>query len=176
MREKDAGKDLERMVIRKVHGRAFRLQGPVLAKDLVWPKMVWLDYLQGNKKNTSVQRRRSRREAAERWVRMWTLRYFGATLSFDLRTKTKILNCIRVQRGSQCNWLTINEEIWPDLRRWTINLAAALRTDWIEVNRILGRHKKRNALVNSMGGDLGDWGTPQTRCQVSAYGQFYNYE
>jgi len=35
-REKAVGRDPERMVTRRDEGRAFRMKGPLVAKDLVW--------------------------------------------------------------------------------------------------------------------------------------------
>ena len=115
-------------------GRAFHKEGPMMAKDRVWAIVV---LARGTNKSDRSRDRRGRWEDAERGGRMTSLRYFGASPSLDLRTKARTLNWMRSERGSQCSWLTMKDDIWEYLGRWAINRAAALRTDWIGDRRNL---------------------------------------
>ena len=63
-REKDVGRDPERMVTRREEGRAFHREGPMVAKDLVWAIVVLTRGtkrampVQGAERSTSDRRRK----------------------------------------------------------------------------------------------------------------------
>ena len=115
-------------VKQREEGRAFQMDSQMVTKDLVWATVV----LTCRTKRTCQSIERSGRcEFADKGERMWSPRYFGATPSLDLITRATILNSIRAESGSQCNWLNMKEEMWENLARRAISLASAFRTDWM---------------------------------------------
>ena len=57
-REKDVGRDPERMATRREEGRAFHREGPIVAKDLVWAIVI---LTRGTKRECLSKKERERR-------------------------------------------------------------------------------------------------------------------
>ena len=93
---------------------------------------------------------RSPRTAERRWALASTsrtglqvrLRYVGPRPWTALRTKTAILNSIRWWMGSQWSSSLNTGVMWSSFHLFDINLAAALRTDWIASQQCLWHRKK----------------------------------
>ena len=104
--DRDAELDPDSRVKQGEEGRAFQREGPLIVKDLVWAIAV---STHRTKRACQSEEWSGRCEVADKLEWMWSIRYFGATPSLDLRTTTRILNSERGESGSQCNWL-INHE------------------------------------------------------------------
>ena len=107
--DKYAERDPENRISRRAIGRAFQKESSMVSRALVWSIAVLLTRGKNRIRINTCQSkvRIGRCEVAYGGERMWSQRYFGATLNLDLRRRTRILYWIRAE--SQRNWFIRNE-------------------------------------------------------------------